>query len=160
MKVILFRHAEKQSGFGEDLTLSSLGTKQAFALKDLIESGKFPKPDVMYTSPKKRSLETFEPLARAISLPIQKDPNLDEQGKSENVIVFRSRIHQFIDNIESDSKQTIFICTHLDWIEQFATLLSCDTDLHALVNFTWNPAAYMIFDVQDIWHLIDKGQIK
>jgi broad specificity phosphatase PhoE len=159
MKIALFRHAEKQSGFGEDLLLSTEGIKQALTLKDEVENGRFPKPDMMVTSPKKRSYETFAPLARALSLPIQKDPNLDEQGSSENVILFRSRIHKFIEDIESGTNQTVFLCTHLDWIEQFSTLLSCDTDLHALVNFSWAPGAYMIFDVQDIWYLIEKGQM-
>lgn len=159
MKVILFRHAEKQSGFGEDLLLSPTGTKQALGLIEKVESGILPKPDVLITSPKKRASETFAPLARAFNLPVQTDPVLDEQGPSENVIVFRSRIHNFIDQIESDSKQTVYVCSHLDWIEQFSTLLSCDTDLHALVNFTWNPGAYMVFDIQDIWYLIAKGQI-
>ncbi len=159
MKIILFRHAEKQSGYGDDLLLSPQGVKQALGLIEKVEGGKLPKPHVLMTSPKKRTFETFAPLARALSLPVQTDPRLDEQGKSENVIVFRARIHEFIDEIESDSKQNIYLCTHLDWIEQFSTLLSCDTDLHALVNFSWGAGAYMIFDVQDIWYLVDKGQI-
>jgi broad specificity phosphatase PhoE len=159
MKIVVFRHAEKQSGIGGDLSLSPHGIKQALTLKDKVEHGEIIRPDILITSPKKRSYETFMPLAQALRLPIQKDLALDEQTSPENINVFRARIHKFIDDVQDHSNKTVFICSHLDWIEQFSTLLTCDTDLHTLVDFSWTPGSYMLFDVSDIWHLTDKGVI-
>lgn len=160
MKLVLFRHAEKQSGIGGDLSLSPEGNKQTLLLMDKVEHGEFLRPDILITSPKKRAYETFAPLANFLKLPVQKESILDEQQSNENINVFRARVHQFIDDVQDHKGKTVFVCTHFDWIEQFATLLPCDTDLHALVNFSWSPGAFMSFEVKNIWHLKAKGLVK
>jgi broad specificity phosphatase PhoE len=159
MKVAVFRHAERQSGYATDPELSPRGIRQSISIKDKVEDGSLPKPDVLITSPKRRAFETFEPVSQARRISIQKEHTLDERTNKEDINVFRHRVHKFIEDIEDHQGKTVFICTHLDWIEEFSTLLPCDTDLHALMHFAWSPGSYMLFEVGEVWHLLQRGEI-
>jgi phosphohistidine phosphatase SixA len=159
MKVGLFRHAEKQTDGTQDPPLSFYGEQQALHLNRWVREGLIPRPDLLYTSPKRRAIQTFSPLARALNISIERFSELDERQSREDMTVFKKRISKFIEGHSPNPERTVYFCSHLDWIEEFCHLAPCDSDLQDLENFSWAPASFLIFDVQTIWHLIEKGQI-
>lgn len=159
MKLALFRHGEKESEWTSDPLLSWQGEQQAKALKQAVDQGHLPKPTRLIASPKIRTSLTFSPLARSLNLALEKSENLDERSTGEDFNHFKKRISKTIESFAAHKEETVFICSHLDWIEEFSNLVPCDTDLHQIPNFHWVPAAYLIFDIQVIWHLTQKGRI-
>lgn len=81
--LLLIRHGQslgnvmgRFTGSG-DLELSELGKKQAEYLSDFLGEGAY-RPDVIFSSPLKRSVETAGPTARKLNLPIGILPDLRE----------------------------------------------------------------------------------
>lgn len=163
MKLGLFRHGEKQSEWIQDPLLSPQGELQARALKEAIEKGILPKPTRLLVSPKIRTAQTFSSAARFLSLAVEKMDDLDERTKSEELPAFKKRISKWVESVSSsrsdDAEDVIYVCSHLDWIEEFSYLVPCDTDLHQLPGFHWSPGAYLFFDIETLWHLTQKGQL-
>lgn len=159
MKLGLFRHGEKQSEWIHDPFLSPQGEAQAKTLKQEVEQGLLPKPTRLMASPKMRATMTFSPLARSLNLPLERSEDLDERSQSEDLTHFKKRISRIIDNFPASQEQTVFLCSHLDWIEEFSHLVPSDTNLHQIPGFHWAPGAYLIFDIEVIWHLTQRGRL-
>ncbi len=159
MKLGLFRHGEKESEWTPDPLLNLQGQQQAKILKDSVERGVLPKPTRLIVSPKIRAILTFSPLARSLNLALEKAEKLDERTNNEDASQFRKRIISTIESFSSESDEVVFLCSHLDWIEEFSNLVACDSDLHQVPEFSWSPGAYLIFDIEVIWHLTQKGRL-
>lgn len=169
MKLVLFRHGEKQSEWTSDPLLSFKGEQQAKALKEFVHQGILPKPTRLIISPKIRTAMTFSPLALSLPLPLEKSEVLDERSNQEEISDLKKRISQFIENISmqvdpKENEQIIFICSHFDWIEEFLELLPCDSDLIQIPDFRWAPGAYLVFEfnskVSQVWQLTQKGRLE
>jgi phosphohistidine phosphatase SixA len=160
MKVAVFRHAEKQSEWGHDPSLSLKGEKQSHHLKEWIRDGKIPAPTRLASSPKTRALLTFSPLNRALGIKLEKLDALNERQPEENLDSFKQRVRQVIAEFSVKSEDVIFLCTHLDWIEEFLSAVPSDTEFSELLTFSWAPASFLLFDVQEIWHLEKRGHIE
>lgn len=88
---------------------------------------------------------------------IQKD--LDERQSSETIEQFQKRIKKFIQSCESQTG-VIYLCSHLDWIEEACYLIPSETDLMQEKYQAWQPCTYMDFDVQDgLWLLNSFGSV-
>ncbi len=169
MKLVLFRHGEKQSERTSDPLLSHKGEQQAKALKQYVQQGILPKPNRLIISPKIRTAMTFSPLAQSLPLHLEKSNALDERSNQEEASDFKKRILQFIENIskpvdQKENEQIIFICSHLDWIEEFLDLLPSDSDLFQIPDFRWTPGAYLVFEFNfernELWQLTQKGRLE
>lgn len=71
--VIFVRHAEKASAPAEDPGLSPEGRARAAELRrQLVEADVIAGVDVIYSTPYRRTMETAEPLAQALGIPIRR----------------------------------------------------------------------------------------
>lgn len=159
MYVIFFRHGERLLGQGPDPGLSAAGIKQAEALSSAVEKGRLPKPDSLWVSPKKRTLETFAPLATNLGIEIEIIGDLDERMVKENPQLFRQRVIGVLQRLEK-LKKNIFICTHLDWLEEVVTAIADEGNLH-LTSIHWSTASYVSFQVSEgHWMSQQQGQVQ
>lgn len=159
MRILIFRHAERENSGASNPPLSSRGLKQAEKLAELIATDKLPKPTKLWASPRLRSQQTLAPAQNnfAVEMQIQKD--LDERQSSETVEQFQKRIKKFIQTCESQSG-VIYICSHLDWLEEACYLIPSETDLMQEKYQAWSPCSYMDFEVQDgLWTLFEFGSV-
>lgn len=156
MQIYIFRHAEKNqmdfSGGSYDPGLTQFGAKQATMIAQLVNDQSLLKPSLIFTSEKKRAIETFRPLAEQHQHTIRKHPGLNERMNSETSFQFRNRVDQFtLELMRNNTKnKVIYCCTHYDWIEEFLTLDIFNKDLGTYSN--WAPSSYMFFEVQNnLW---------
>lgn len=158
MILILFRHAERESSGIEDPGLSSRGQKQA---QDLVElSKKLGAPNKIWVSPKKRAQESFRPLSLAQNLPLQIEKNLNERTPQESSLDFRKRVEHFLSQL-SVEQGCIYICTHLDWIEEALLYFDSDVDLLAAQFQNWKTGQYLKLRHDDgVWVYEDFGRVE
>ena len=150
---VIFRHGEKQlQGFDPELT--PRGLEQARSIVKNVQSGRIPKPNVLYVSTKKRTFQTLEPLGIATKLKPQIRAELTERVPGESTEKFRLRIQEFLVRLilYHQDHEVIYLCTHYDWIEEFLSTIECDTDLLRYSNF--GAAQYILFDKKELWHFI------
>lgn len=128
MDLILLRHAEKEF-FGGDPFLSDRGREQARRLP--IEWGAPAVASVsLISSPKRRALETLQPLAEAWGRNVVVDAALDERRPGESGADFSTRVRRSIESFEAAPPgELLVLCSHLDWIEEFRLALACVEDL-------------------------------
>lgn len=160
MQILLFRHAERENTGVENPPLSARGQKQAQMLGLRFQSGAFPRPLKIFVSPKIRTHQTLQPLAELAGTDLQLTPELDERQNSESAAQFIQRVRRFLTFLE---KQTgvIYLCTHLDWIEEALIAISSSEDLLSEKYQAWAPAQFIEFDVQDgLWHVHASGRIE
>lgn len=151
MQVLIFRHAERMHAHSDDPPLSPKGQKQAHGLPSLIEQFQFPTPSKIICSPKVRAIQTMEPLAEKLNIPLQIQNDLNERQNSEHADVFSKRIKRFIDYIENQSG-IIFLVSHLDWIEEALIQIPSDTNLNTAKYQTWPPGQSIEFEIVDgLW---------
>jgi len=90
MELVLVRHAlpvrvdRTDHGGPADPSLSDIGWQQAVRV---IEALQLDEIDVLYSSPAARALETAEPLAAKLGLPVQVEPGLAEFDKDHGAYV-------------------------------------------------------------------------
>lgn len=130
--LILVRHAHRDTTYKEeDNGLSVKGIQQASILTQEIKDqlSKLPVDQIalpeilLLSSPKRRCIETLQPLENFLKTPILINPLLGEQLNSENSFQFQKRIQNFFDQwIEKNAPLTI-ICSHGDWIPSAIKLL-------------------------------------
>lgn len=132
--LILVRHAHRDTTHKEeDNGLSEKGIEQSFILTQEIKkqfskllSHQTTSSDsefILLSSPKRRCIETLQPLEKYLKTQIRIDPLLGEQLNSENSLQFQKRIQNFLDQwIENNIPLTI-ICSHGDWIPLAIKLL-------------------------------------
>lgn len=165
MNFILFRHAEKSSGFAPDASLSSIGLNQSRHLAQLVQNKKLPSPTHLYCSPKKRTKETLSFIADQARLKIISSPLLDLRNSNESEKDFRLRIQEFLVSFQLEipdhpaKPPTVYACTHQDWVEEFMTIIESSTDLEQPKYSVWSSGQYMYFSKTDIWHLLDFNRI-
>lgn len=130
--LILVRHAHRDTTYKEeDNGLSVKGIQQASILTEEIKNqlSKLPLSQtalseiLLLSSPKRRCIETLQPLEHFLKTPILIHPLLGEQLHREDSFQFQKRIQTFFDQwIEKNPPLTI-ICSHGDWIPLAIKLL-------------------------------------
>ncbi len=130
--LILIRHAHRDTGDGRtrDNGLSDKGKEQAREFRDAYLKNKFDPNALFYSSPKKRCVETLEPLAKKLARDIEIDKLLDEQSDGESNYALTRRIDLFAAWVEQTEAQTVVACSHGDWIPSF-----CDKVIHNPMDF-------------------------
>ncbi len=120
MKIlVLVRHAHRDRLEGEsDNGLSAKGLKQAKAVRRFFKRRYGRAEPAIFSSPKVRCIETLEPLARWLNVPIERLAELDEGGSLDGKI--RAFRDHFV-SLESPSRhpdepELVVACSHGDWI--------------------------------------------
>ncbi|MBI3542963.1 MAG: histidine phosphatase family protein [Deltaproteobacteria bacterium] len=110
--LILIRHAHrvKVDGGAADNGLSPKGRRQAEAARKFFKRRFDDTHPLIVSSPKKRCLETVEPIARAAQVEVSISPLLDE-GPS----VLR-RAQEFIAWWKREAPELTIACSHGDWL--------------------------------------------
>lgn len=151
MRVLMFRHAERENTGSPNPPLSLRGLKQAVKLAQEIQAGGLPRPNRLYCSPKVRAYQTFYQIHLALGLELNTLADLDERKGSESMSQFETRVQKFLQFIESQSGITYFV-THLDWIDEALLRIQSDSDLSQDSFQNWPPGKGAEFEVHDgIW---------
>lgn len=120
--LVLIRHAhrETQNGREQDNGLSSKGRRQVRKLFDFYFK-RFPEIEapLLWSSPKRRCLETLLPLANKLERKLVIKKELDEQSKEESLKSVTVRMESVLKEIRQSKKNLILICSHGDWIPLF-----------------------------------------
>ena len=166
MKIVLLRHATRSAmGLGDSpLTLLGLAQAEEFGTKAATAQVQLPKPTHVIASPKQRARQTLEPLAEKTGIALKIDHRLDERHQNESAQIFTHRLREIlaeVESIESNSvtpEPAIYLCSHLDWLEQAVTEISTDlTDIEAAAS--WQTCEYRIFNVEDgLWQFVRRGR--
>jgi broad specificity phosphatase PhoE len=157
MKLLLMRHAERESLAHGTPLLTERGAQQAESLQRLTLSGRLPKPSKLWASPQIRTQMTLTPTATSLGLSVQVKGELDERHHPEAAQDFRQRVQKFL-LFCALQETTIFLCTHLDWLEMAMLEIPSDTDLLQRKFQSWPPGQHMLFSIQDgLWHLEEFG---
>lgn len=125
--MILVRHADRDTSQGntQDNSLSAKGRKQADTLAcEISEYFTGSAAVSLYSSPKRRCLETLQPLAKIRNAQITVDPRLDEQGRNEALITFENRVHDFVTDLRQVTNGLTVVCSHGDWIPIFLRMIN------------------------------------
>lgn len=169
LKVILLRHAARSAHGLGDTSLNAIGQRQAQELTGLLApQGPLPIPTDLITSPKKRARETLQPLSAAVSLDLKIDARLDERHQNETGAEFKTRVAQALSELGAQAKAdvlkpgtreaTIYLCSHLDWLEIAMLLAPSDSRLDEDAA-NWSNAEYRIFRIakDGLWTLTGHG---
>jgi phosphohistidine phosphatase SixA len=164
MQLILLRHAHKGITPAADPELSAPGFKQAEKLTEAIEQKKLPAPDKFWVSEKIRTRQTIEAASQKFNCTIETSDLINLRSYSETASDFRLRIKKMIGLLNSlandGSKQTHYLCTHYDWIEDALVFIPSTTDLTSFEFSSWSPAQYIHFEIKDsTWTVKAKGAI-
>jgi len=162
MKIILFRHAEKTNDGSANPKLSQRGEKQAQKLVSEVSAKKIPAPQILMVSPRLRTQQTFEHLARALKIKPAVTPLLDERVSGESKEDFRRRVQELLVLLQMDyqKEECIYLCTHYDWIEEFLSVVECTSDLSQLKYQQWNSGQWMWLNKADLWDVVKFDQIQ
>lgn len=129
MDLILLRHAEKEP-FGNDPFLSPRGQEQARRLPSELDASLLGPDTTLIASPKKRAIETLQPLAQASSAKLRILDDLDERRFHESYEGFTARVRRIVASLDETPPTGVTVfCSHLDWIEEFRMALPCTEDL-------------------------------
>lgn len=160
MRLVLFRHAEKQNDGTANPKLSTYGLQQALKLAQEVNLKKIPIPQVLMASPRIRAQQTFDPLSKKLGLKISISQLLNERQPSETAVDFRRRIQELLVLLQMDfqKNECLFLCTHYDWVEEFLTIIECSTDLTKYSN--WASAQWLWLDKKDLWDVVKFDQIR
>jgi broad specificity phosphatase PhoE len=125
--LILIRHAHRDTvDRAEDNGLSEKGRRQSIALaryytkaflSEESKDYKGEKPRI-YSSPKKRCMETVAAIAREAGVRVEISQDLSEQRPEEDLASFKGRVEKFIEKWR-DSKtpnRLTVVCSHGDWL--------------------------------------------
>lgn len=120
--LVIIRHAHRDTSRGQGINngLSDRGRRQVRKLFDHYFE-RFPELEkpLFLTSPKKRCVETLEPLARKLERKLNTEPLLEERGTRETSAEFKRRIRRFKKNWLESKEMLTVICSHGDWIPLF-----------------------------------------
>lgn len=110
--VLVIRHAHRdtQKGVEVDNGLSEKGLIQAKKIKEYVELKFGNQKPFIISSPKKRCIETVEPIASKNNLEIKISQLLDEGGDVEG------KVEQFISQVKTSKESLLIICSHGDII--------------------------------------------
>ena len=117
--LVLIRHAHRDKPLGSsfDNGLSEKGKQQAKEFAEMFAKkfGKT-KPSLV-SSPKKRCIETLEPLSKEISIKVIIDNDLNESDDSMS-----KRMQTFLRWWKDKAPDFVVACSHGDWIPEFLLL--------------------------------------
>lgn len=116
--LVLIRHAHRDNSVrSRDNGLSDKGRLQARWLRKYY-SQRFKKDELAWlvSSPKKRCLETIEPIAMYANLAIDVNPDLIEQGDNESRQRFEARVQRYLQDWMQLPQELTLICSHGDWL--------------------------------------------
>jgi phosphohistidine phosphatase SixA len=153
MALFLFRHGDKAKTWDADPPLSEKGLLQAEALASLVERGDLPTPHQVIASPRKRAQQTLLPTSQVAQLTLTIADDLYERQPHENSELFNRRIKKFLTQLPQrlNANSNLYLCSHMDWLEEALLLLDSDTDFNLRPIF-WAPCQYVEFEWQDgIW---------
>jgi broad specificity phosphatase PhoE len=124
--IVFIRHAHRDQNTSDSNNgISLVGKAQAANLVEQVGRGLLPHCDLLLSSPKRRCLETLEPLAKHFSTVVQIDMALDERGFSEPRDSFVKRIDDFLRTLViQDAGATIYLCSHGDWLPEAVVILA------------------------------------
>lgn len=112
--LILVRHAHRDKGLGDDNGLSERGQRQAKRICARVESHlKEDSGDAsiaVFSSPKRRCIETVAPLAQKLNIQVETMKLLDEGSRLEE------RVEEFFKWWIREAPQVTIACSHGDWI--------------------------------------------
>jgi broad specificity phosphatase PhoE len=146
--LILIRHAHRDTDAGRtrDNGLSDKGKDQAREFRKFYMDSGLAADALFQSSPKKRCVETLEPLAKKLARDIEIDKLLDEQSDGESYSALTRRIDLFIAWAEHAEASTIVACSHGDWIPAFCEKVIRDgKDLR--------KGEWLVFEFTDKWRL-------
>lgn len=117
----MVRHAHRDTSDRlQDNGLSAKGVDQARALRKFF-AARFGQEELseglwLVSSPKKRCLETLEPIAKLIGSSLDIHPDLVEQKSSETSQVLALRVQRFLDEWAKNKAKVCILCSHGDWL--------------------------------------------
>jgi broad specificity phosphatase PhoE len=123
--LILIRHAHRDVTYkSSDNGLSQTGLKQALRLEK--ELGHlFEKEEPLFlSSPKKRCVETLEPLAKKFGKKVKTEDFLIEEAADETRADLLDRIFSFIDLWKEKCPKVTFVCSHGDWLPEAVQIMT------------------------------------
>lgn len=130
-RLILVRHAHRDKPFGQthDNGLSPYGDRQAIELVqrlkiEIKKTHKNLESLPVFSSPKKRCVETVKPLAEDLKVQVQVRDELDE-GEA-----VRTRAKAFLRSIDALGVPVVVACSHGDWIPDFVSLFCEGISIH------------------------------
>lgn len=137
--LVIIRHAhrDKPEGHAADNGVSEKGRKQAARVAGFFERRFEGAVPLLLSSPKRRCIETLEPIAEATSAPIQVDPALDEDGDLEG------KISDFLSRWRKTGEPLTVISSHGDWIPVFFQEVlghSIDLDKGGWAEIEWDAS--------------------
>ncbi len=152
MRVLMFRHAERDRMGGSNAPLSPNGLKQAAKLVEEIQTGNLPAPHRMFCSPKTRTHQTLHQIRLELKIEMHSSEDLDERQPDESKEQFEKRVLKFLNHLNLQSG-VVYFATHLDWLEEALFLIHSDTDLAQDRFHHWPPCMGLEFEIQDgVWH--------
>lgn len=139
--LILIRHAHRDTTKKElDNGISRLGLGQAERLAKKLIKGIEGRQPLLLSSPKKRCIETLQPLARLTQTKVLTDLSLLEKMNEESLSEFSKRIKNFLKNWLESKENLTLICSHGDWLP-----LAMDFLIHTRVDFKKGAWAEVMF---------------
>lgn len=159
--LVLLRHAARDFELDR---LSSEGHRAASGLNHILSSYQLPVPTALFSSPKLRTQMTLRFLSDESGVPTTVDPRLDERGPIEKADVFQSRVANFLSECDRDAEGATasgsgFVkvaCSHFDWLEMAAVLISSD-DGDIERTESWPPLHIRVFEFKDgLWRRISE----
>jgi broad specificity phosphatase PhoE len=156
MNVYLFRHGQKGFSPFAEPDLTDAGHKQATVIAERIRSGTLLPGTQFLVSPRVRAQSTLRPAALFCKVTPKIVEALNQREGFESAEQFRSRIADFIRTLEKNYAETdtVYLCTHHDWIEEALSLIPADTDLLDSKYWSWNSAQFAQFKVTNgLWEL-------
>lgn len=148
-RVIFIRHGQRPMGHGLD-ELNEDGLNQAERLKDNPELLKCKN---LWSSPKKRTIQTLTPLSLVTGHKINIEKNLDQRWSFEDESQFVKRVKEFITLIEGLASDVfpLAICSHSDWLQVAILTLNSDLNFPERESF-FSCAESKMFDIKDgLW---------
>lgn len=144
MKLILLRHGDRSPGFS-DVPLSEKGHQQARELaqkKELLSATK------VISSPKRRALQTIEPLVKTLGTSAEITGDLDQMKPIESPTDFVRRIESFLSQLPRASKDSYLLCSHSDWLQQAVLSMASPDQVFAPYSF-FSCAEFKIFTFEN-----------
>jgi len=119
--LVILRHAHRDKDLGREFDngLSKKGQKQArllakFFKKRFLSSSANAQVSIkLISSPKKRCIETLEPIARLIQNEVEISNQLNEG------VNYSLHVRSFIERLNGLEQDFVVICSHGDWIPLF-----------------------------------------
>jgi 8-oxo-dGTP diphosphatase len=116
--LVLVRHAHRDTAVpSADNGLSKRGRRQAEAVKRFYKERFGKDTSLLISSPKKRCVETLEPLADKLGVRLRTDGRLGEGSKG-----LEERTQEFLSWWRDQAPHRVVACSHGDWIPEFLNL--------------------------------------